>query len=120
MAKAEKLKPLELELRKLEDLAEAVVNDFARMKMREQEHRDTNGMSSNLHSLSVSTFLILVAVSRIHQRTPAVVQPDLHGCIARACSVAGAVPQALFPPEEAHLIPAAIAVFFSPRFCLSF
>lgn len=64
MAKAEKLKPLELELRKLEDLAEAVVNDFARMKMREQEHRDTNGMSSptSVHcrsALSSSSWLSL-------------------------------------------------------------
>lgn len=43
MAQAEKLKPLEIELRRLEDLAEAIVNDFAYMKAREEEMRDTNG-----------------------------------------------------------------------------
>ena len=43
LAKAEKLKPMELELRKLEDLAESVVNDFAYMRAREEEMRDTNG-----------------------------------------------------------------------------
>ena len=42
MAKAEQLKPLELELRKLEDLSESIVQDFVRMKKIEQEHRDTN------------------------------------------------------------------------------
>lgn len=39
----EKLKPLEVELRRLEDLSESIVNDFAYMKKREEEMRDTNG-----------------------------------------------------------------------------
>ncbi|XP_065184134.1 transmembrane emp24 domain-containing protein 10-like [Sycon ciliatum] len=42
IAKAEKLKPLELELRRLEDLAQEVVNDFQYMREREKEMRDTN------------------------------------------------------------------------------
>ncbi|KAK3730361.1 hypothetical protein QZH41_014837, partial [Actinostola sp. cb2023] len=44
LAKAEKLKPMEIELKRLEDLADAVVNDFAYMRQREQEMRDTNGI----------------------------------------------------------------------------
>ena len=36
---------MELELRRLEDLAESVVNDFAYMRAREEEMRDTNGES---------------------------------------------------------------------------
>ncbi len=51
VGKAEKLKPLELELRRLEDLAESIVNDFAYMRAREEEMRNTNG---NLHN-STST-----------------------------------------------------------------
>lgn len=43
IAKVEKLKPLEVELRRLEDLSESIVNDFAYMKRREEEMRDTNG-----------------------------------------------------------------------------
>lgn len=43
----EKLKPLEVELRRLEDLSESIVNDFAYMKKREEEMRDTNGEMSN-------------------------------------------------------------------------
>lgn len=43
IAKVEKLKPLEVELRRLEDLSESIVNDFAYMKKREEEMRDTNG-----------------------------------------------------------------------------
>lgn len=42
IAKAEKLKPLEVELKKLEDLSESIVNDFAYMRSREEEMRDTN------------------------------------------------------------------------------
>ena len=34
---------MELELRRLEDLAESIVNDFAYMRAREEEMRDTNG-----------------------------------------------------------------------------
>ena len=44
IAKAEKLKPLEVELKKLEDLSESIVNDFAYMRAREEEMRDTNGI----------------------------------------------------------------------------
>lgn len=43
IAKVEKLKPLEVELRRLEDLSESIVSDFAYMKKREEEMRDTNG-----------------------------------------------------------------------------
>jgi len=42
IAKAEKLKPMEVELKKLEDLSESIVNDFAYMRAREEEMRDTN------------------------------------------------------------------------------
>lgn len=47
IAKVEKLKPLEVELRRLEDLSESIVNDFAYMKKREEEMRDTNGKIQN-------------------------------------------------------------------------
>ena len=52
MAAVEKMKPLEIELKRLEDLAEDIVNDFAYMRQREQEMRDTNGqyaLYSKLH-----------------------------------------------------------------------
>lgn len=48
IAKVEKLKPLEVELRRLEDLSESIVNDFAYMKKREEEMRDTNGKKTTL------------------------------------------------------------------------
>jgi len=43
LAKAEKLKPLEVELRRLEDLSDSIVQDFVYMRQREEEMRDTNG-----------------------------------------------------------------------------
>uniref|UniRef100_A0A674B5W9 Transmembrane p24 trafficking protein 10 n=1 Tax=Salmo trutta TaxID=8032 RepID=A0A674B5W9_SALTR len=55
IAKVEKLKPLEVELRRLEDLSESIVNDFAYMKRREEEMRDTNE-STNTRVLYFSIF----------------------------------------------------------------
>lgn len=43
IASVGKLKPLEMELQKLEDLSASIVADFNYMKKREQEMRDTNG-----------------------------------------------------------------------------
>ena len=44
---------MELELRRLEDLAESIVNDFAYMRAREEEMRDTNGKCSNDSEVSM-------------------------------------------------------------------
>lgn len=43
IAEAAKLKPMEMELKRLEDLSEAIVQDFTLMRKREEEMRDTNG-----------------------------------------------------------------------------
>ena len=43
IGEAARLKPLEVELKRLEDLSEAIVQDFAYMRRREEEMRDTNG-----------------------------------------------------------------------------
>eukprot|EP00054_Salpingoeca_dolichothecata_P006979 m.40844 g.40844 ORF g.40844 m.40844 type:complete len:207 (+) comp16790_c0_seq1:39-659(+) len=68
VAKAEKLKPMEVQLRKLEDLSESIVQDFARMKKREAEHRDTNE-STNERLLQFSIFsmvcLLVLAVWQV-------------------------------------------------------
>ena len=47
LAKTNKLKPLEVELSRLEDLSAAIVSDFAYMKQREEEMRDTNESTNN-------------------------------------------------------------------------
>ena len=47
LAKANKLKPLEVELNRLEDLSASIVSDFAYMKQREEEMRDTNESTNN-------------------------------------------------------------------------
>ena len=43
MGEAAKLKPLEIELKKLEDLSANIVGDFSDMRKREEQMRDTNG-----------------------------------------------------------------------------
>eukprot|EP00128_Syssomonas_multiformis_P011308 Colp12_sorted_trinity150504_noHs@11783 len=62
VAKAEKLKPMEMELRRLEDLAESIVNDMFHMKKREEEMRDTNE-STNARVVWFSIFSIVCLVS---------------------------------------------------------
>lgn len=39
---------MEVELKRLEDLSEAIVQDFAMMRKREEEMRDTNGININI------------------------------------------------------------------------
>uniref|UniRef100_A0A8C5MIQ1 GOLD domain-containing protein n=1 Tax=Leptobrachium leishanense TaxID=445787 RepID=A0A8C5MIQ1_9ANUR len=62
LAKAEKLKPLEVELRRLEDLSDSIVKDFTYMKKREEEMRDTNE-STSLRVLYFSVFSMFCLVA---------------------------------------------------------
>jgi len=55
LANVAKLKPLEMELTKLEDLSSSIVQDFEYMKKREEEMRDTNE-STNTRVLYLSIF----------------------------------------------------------------
>lgn len=43
IGEAAKLKPLEVDLKRLEDLSDAIVQDFSYMRKQEEEMRDTNG-----------------------------------------------------------------------------
>jgi len=52
---AAQLKPIERELKRLEDLSNAIVDDFALMRKREEEMRDTNE-STNSRVLYFSVF----------------------------------------------------------------
>ncbi|SPP83254.1 blast:Transmembrane emp24 domain-containing protein bai [Drosophila guanche] len=47
IGEASKLKPLEVDLKRLEDLSDSIVRDFVLMRKREEEMRDTNGKSEN-------------------------------------------------------------------------
>jgi hypothetical protein len=64
IAKAEKLKPIETELKRLEDLSESIVNDFAFMRAREEEMRDTNESThSRVLYFSVFSMLCLLGLA---------------------------------------------------------
>jgi len=64
LQKTEKLKPMELELKKLEDLSEAIVNDFAYMRAREEQMRDTNESTSDrVLYFSVFSMLCLIGLA---------------------------------------------------------
>lgn len=61
LGEAAKLKPLEVELKRLEDLSENIVQNFAFMKKREEEMRDTNE-STNSRVLYFSLFSLCCLV----------------------------------------------------------
>ncbi|XP_057381852.1 transmembrane emp24 domain-containing protein bai-like [Daphnia carinata] len=64
LGEAARLKPLEVELKRLEDLSEAIVQDFAYMRQREEEMRDTNeSTNSRVLYFSVFSMLCLVALA---------------------------------------------------------
>ncbi|KAL4237449.1 Transmembrane emp24 domain-containing protein 10 [Mactra antiquata] len=64
LAKAEKLKPLEVELRRLEDLSRSIVDDFAYMRKREEEMRDTNESThSRVMYFSLFSMLCLLGLA---------------------------------------------------------
>ncbi|KAK6039883.1 hypothetical protein COOONC_22610 [Cooperia oncophora] len=64
LAKAEKLKPLEVELRRLEDLSDQIVKDFAFMRQREEEMRNTNeSTNSRVLYLSIFSMFCLLALA---------------------------------------------------------
>lgn len=59
------MKPMEMELRRLEDLAESIVNDFAYMRAREEEMRDTNGRGSTYAVLVIVFFIVESTNTRV-------------------------------------------------------
>lgn len=61
VGKAEHLSKMEVQMRRLEDLAESIVSDFADMKRREEMHRDTNE-STNDRMLWFSVFSMVCLV----------------------------------------------------------
>ncbi|OWA50873.1 Transmembrane emp24 domain-containing protein 10 [Hypsibius exemplaris] len=64
IAKAEKLKPMEAELRRLEDLSDAIVDSFNHMRKREDEMRGTNEQtSSRVLYFSVFSMLCLLGLT---------------------------------------------------------
>ena len=64
LAAVSQLKPLELELTKLEDLSSSIVQDFEYMKQREQEMRDTNESTNNrVFYLSLFSMSCLAALA---------------------------------------------------------
>ncbi|CAL1268653.1 unnamed protein product [Larinioides sclopetarius] len=62
IAEVGRLKPLEVELQKLEDLSESIVKDFAYMRQREAEMRDTNE-STNTRVLYFSIFSMCILLA---------------------------------------------------------
>jgi len=64
LANVGKLKPLEMELQKLEDLSSSIVQDFEYMKKREEEMRDTNESTNNrVLYLSIFSMLCLLGLA---------------------------------------------------------
>lgn len=64
LGEAGKLKPMEIELKKLEDLSLSIVQDFALMREREVAMRDTNESTNNrVLYLSIFSMVCLLSLS---------------------------------------------------------
>jgi len=53
---------LEVELKRLEDLSEAIVQDFAYMRQREEEMRDTNGIYKLIHNILNYNIILMLDI----------------------------------------------------------
>lgn len=60
IGEASKLKPLEVDLKRLEDLSDSIVRDFVLMRKREEEMRDTNGMWNTKNSLESRLIIVRI------------------------------------------------------------
>lgn len=62
VAKKENLKPMEIELKRIEDMVQIIHEDMAHLKVREEEMRITND-ATNARVMYLSVFSVLVLVS---------------------------------------------------------
>ena len=99
---AAKLKPLEVELKRLEDLSESIVQDFAYMRRREEEMRDTNE-STNSRVLYFSIFsmccLLGLATWQVSNQNNSYLFLFLTPAL-----LAGSLSQEIFQIKETHRI----------------
>jgi len=63
IASSEKLKPIELEMRKMENIMESVVGELEYMKAREEALRNTNGTFLFDHFLCLFYFILFYFIS---------------------------------------------------------
>lgn len=93
LAKAEKLKPMEVELRRLEDLSESIVQDFAYMRQREEEMRSTNG---------IYNFRLHLMFFRVDECSCALLKHILYVMSFMFGDLAGVIPSTLFQGQKTH------------------
>lgn len=90
LGEAARLKPLEVELKRLEDLSEAIVQDFAYMRAREEEMRDTNGTITFLFTAAL--FFNIISFGRIYELPCIVFQCDQYAVFDFIGDVASPLP----------------------------
>jgi len=77
---------MEMELRRLEDLAESIVNDFAYMRAREEEMRDTNGNEA------IVCICVIFCACRVYKYACALLQHFLNVLSSVPSSMAADIP----------------------------
>ena len=95
---------MELELRRLEDLAESVVNDFAYMRAREEEMRDTNGQ---LRGILLPLYIYIyhcftLFPCRVHQLQSTILQCILNVLPSLSCRMADVLSPEILSSQETH------------------
>lgn len=110
IGEAGKLKPLEVDLKRLEDLSDSIVQDFAAMRKREEEMRSTNGKWNKIYSIHLLNFVrfwsefFILNCYRINDQSCVVLQHIQHVLFAGIGHMASAVPAKILQGKETYRI----------------
>lgn len=100
-----------MDLKRLEDMSDAIVQDFAATRKREEEMRSTNGKICHQHqhqfyirvkSAFIALYDDIIHSSRINQQSSAIFQHFQYVLFAGFSHLAGTLPAKIFQSEETH------------------
>lgn len=114
---AGKFKPLEVDLKRLEDMSDAIVQDFAATRKREEEMRSTNGKYRfnvffffrhliRIKSSQLTPSIFRFPFHRVNQQPCAVLQHIQHVLLIGFGHLASALLATIFQSEETHRLSA--------------
>lgn len=99
------MKPLEVDLKRLEDLSDAIVQDFAATRKREEEMRSTNGNPSiieNVFCLRIQHICFFLLFPRIDKQPCSVLQHIQYVLPVGSRHLASVVPAKILQSKETH------------------
>ena len=97
---------MEVELRRLEDLSDAIVESFNHMRKREDEMRGTNGIISTIktfiHMNSQKKLKFWFLFRRTNEQSSFILQRLFHALFAGFDHMASVISSSIFQSQKAH------------------